>query len=155
MPLLRRFPEPSDPKREKPAPGDLRVLVTRRDGKPVAVVYRPKVAGFQGRPTVFTSPTGQESIDQIEFWNDVKLEYEKTETGFNVVVSLPLAKLGLALVPGTIQKMDVGYIFGNETGNTTATRAYWSNKSFTAGVTQDVPHEVRLEPAQWGSATVE
>jgi hypothetical protein len=51
--------------------------------------------------------------------------------------------------------MDVGYLFGNQTGNTTATRAYWSNKSFAAGVTQDVPHEARLEPAQWGNATVE
>src|SRR5207249_8862399 len=99
--------------------------------------------------------TGQESIDKIEFWEDVQLEYEKTDTGFNAVVHLPLAKLGLTPVPGTVQKMDVGYIFGNETGNTTATRAYWSNRGFTAGATQDVPHEVRLEPAQWGSATVE
>ena len=49
----------------------------------------------------------------------------------------------------------LGYLFGNQTGNATATRAYWSNKSFTARVTQDVPHEARLEPAQWGSATVE
>jgi len=121
----------------------------------IAARMASKVAGFQGLPTVFTSPTGQESIDQIEFWDDIKLEYEKTETGFNVVVCLPLARLGLKLTPGTVQKMDVGYIFGNLTGNTTALRAYWSNKSFTAGVTQDVPHETRLEPAQWGNATVE
>jgi sugar lactone lactonase YvrE len=145
----------TDPKRDKPAPGDIRVLVTRREGKALAVVYRPKVAGFQGQATVFTSPTGRESIDRIEFWDDIKLQYERTETGFNAVVSLPLARLGLALTPGTVQKMDVGYIFGNQTGNTTATRAYWSNKSFAAGVTQDVPHEARLEPGQWGSATVE
>ena len=145
----------ADPKRQQPAPGYLRVLVTRREGKPLAAVYRPKVAGFQGQPTVFNSPTGRESIDQMEFWEDVKLDYEKTYTGFNAVVYLPLAKLGLKLTPGTVQKMDVGYIFGNQTGNTTALRAYWSNKSFTAGVTQDVPHEARLEPAQWGSATVE
>jgi hypothetical protein len=145
----------ADPKRQKPAAGDLRVLVTRRDGKLLAVVYRPKQARFQGQATVFTSPTGQESIDRIEFWDDVKLQYAKTENGFQAVVSLPLARLGLTLKPGTVQRMDVGYIFGNPTGNTTALRAYWSNKSFTAGVTQDVPHEARLEPAQWGNATVE
>ena len=40
-----------------------------------------------------------------------------------------------------MQQLDVGYLFGNATGNATALRAYWSNKSFTAGVTQDVPHE--------------
>jgi hypothetical protein len=145
----------ADPQRQKPASGDLRVLVTRRGGKPLAVVYRPKEAGFRGQPTVFTSPTGRESIDRIEFWDDLKLQYEKTAGGFQAVVCLPLARLGLALTPGTVERMDVGYIFGNPTGNTTALRAYWSNKSFTAGVTQDVPHEARLEPAQWGNATVE
>jgi len=52
-------------------------------------------------------------------------------------------------------KMDVGYIFGNETGNITARRAYWSNRSFASQVTQDIPHEARLEPSEWGKVTVE
>lgn len=145
----------ADPKREKPVPGDVRVLVTQRAGKPFAAVYRPKVAGATGDPLVFSSPTGRETFDRIEFWEDLKLDYEKTETGFNAVVHLPLAKLGLTPKPGTIQRLDVGYIFGNVTGNTTATRAYWSNHSFSSGVTQDVPNEMRLEPNQWGNATVE
>ena len=85
----------------------------------------------------------------------MQLEYEKTDGGFNAVVSLPLAKLGLAPKSGTVQQLDVGYIFGNETGNITATRAYWSNYSFSSQVTQDIPHESRLEPAQWGEAVVE
>lgn len=145
----------ADPKRTAPAPGDVRLLITRRAGKPFAVVYRPKVAGFTGDPTVFTSPTGKESIDRIEFWDDLKMEYQKTETGFSVVVRVPLARLGWTPKPGTVQKMDVGYIFGNATGNTTAARVYWSNHSFSSGVTQDVPNEARLEPQHWGNATVE
>jgi len=145
----------ADPKRDKPAPGDLRVLVTRRRGTPVAVVYRPKVAGFRGEPVIFTSPTGKEAFDAIEVWEKVGLDYAKTETGFIAVVSLPLARLGLAPKPGTALRMDVGYLFGNETGNATAARAYWSNHSFSAGVTQDVPNEARLEPQHWGAATVE
>jgi hypothetical protein len=145
----------ADPKREKPAPGDLRVLVSRRDGNPVAVVYRPKVDGFTGQPATFTSPTGKEVFDSIEVWDNVKLDYEKTATGFNATVTIPLAKLGLTPKPGTTLKMDVGYIFGNETGNTTATRAYWSNHSFSSKVTQDVPSESRLEPKEWGEAVVE
>jgi sugar lactone lactonase YvrE len=150
----------ADPTREKPAPGDIRVLVTRRAGpdgaaKSFAVAYRPQVAGFSGAPTVFTSPTGRESFDQIEVWDDVALDYTKTETGFTAVVALPLARLGWTPKPGTLQKLDVGYLFGNETGNTTAVRAYWSNRSFSSQVTQDVPNEARLEPQHWGSATVE
>lgn len=86
---------------------------------------------------------------------DVKLTYEKVDGGFNAIVSLPLGKLGLIPKPGTTQRLDVGYIFGNETGNTTATRVSWSNHSFSSGVTQDVPNEARLEPAQWGEAVVE
>ncbi len=145
----------ADPKRDKPVPGDLRVLVSRRDGKPVAVIYRTKVADLKSEPVVFTSPTGKEVIDRIVVWDDVKLTYEKFDGGFNATVSLPLGKLGLTPKPGTTQRLDVGYIFGNETGNTTATRVYWSNHSFSSGVTQDVPNEARLEPAQWGEAVVE
>ena len=145
----------AEAQRTKPAPGDIRILATRRGGKAFVVVYRPKVAGFTGQPIVFTSPSGKESFDRIETWTDVPLACEKTETGFNAVLTLPLARIGLKLRPGTLQRMDVGYLFGNQTGSATSTRAYWSNHSFTAGVTQDIPHESRLEPAQWGSATVE
>jgi len=145
----------ADAKRDKPAPGDLRVLISQRDGKPVTAVYRPKVAGYAGEPILFTSPTGKESFDKIEIWDNIKLDYEKSPVGFNVVAYLPLARLGFTPKPGTVLKMDVGYIFGNTTGNITATRAYWSNHSFSSGVTQDVPNESRLEPKEWGSVTVE
>ena len=145
----------ADANRTTPAIGDIRVLVTRQNGKAIAVVYRPKVVGPAATPIVFTSPTGSESFDRIEIWNDVALSYEKTATGFEATVTLPLAKLGFTPVPGSIVRMDLGYIFGNETGNTTATRAYWSNHSMTAGVVQDVPNEARLEPSQWGKASVE
>jgi len=145
----------ADAKRTTPAPGDIRVLITQRDGKPLAVAYRPQVAGFTGDPTLFTSPTGKEAFDVIEVWNDVKVDYSKTLDGFDAVVTLPLARLGWKPAPGTTVKMDVGYLFGNETGNIISVRKYWSNASFSAGVTNDVPNESRLEPAQWGMATVE
>ena len=45
--------------------------------------------------------------------------------------------------------------WGNTTGNQCAQRAYWSNNSPTAGIIGDIPSESRLEPDQWGSATVE
>jgi hypothetical protein len=52
-------------------------------------------------------------------------------------------------------RLDFGYLFGNETGNQCAQRAYWSNSGPTAGIIGDVPSESRLEPNQWGTATVE
>ena len=63
--------------------------------------------------------------------------------------------IGLTLAKGQEMKMDVGYIFGSSTGSLVAARAYWSNNSFSANVTRDIPHESRLEPAEWGTAVVE
>ncbi len=143
------------PQRKTPAPGDVRLLVTRQDGKAVAVLYRPKVAGFTGQPIVLTSPTGQESFDQIEVLRDLKLAYRKTDTGFTATLAVPLPLLGLKLEPGQQVKLDAGYIFGNKQGTRTAIRAYLYNNSFTANVVDDIPHESRLEPDQWGQAAVE
>ncbi len=40
-------------------------------------------------------------------------------------------------------------------GTRAALRAYWTNNSFSANVTNDIPNESRLEPAEWGTAAVE
>ncbi len=140
----------------------VRVLVTTRDGKPFAAIYRPKVAGFAGEPTVFTSPTGKESFDDIAFLEGFPLTVEKTPTGFVARASLPLTALGLdsaagmTLAPGTKLKMDLGYVFGNARGaNKAVRRAYLFNNSFSANIVDDIPNESRLEPQEWGEATVE
>ncbi|GDY22147.1 hypothetical protein LBMAG56_34940 [Verrucomicrobiota bacterium] len=147
--------------RKTPAPGDLRLLVTRqlapgaKAAKPFAVLYRPKLKGFTGQPTVLNSPTGKESFDAIEVVENVGLEYRKTGSDFTALVSIPLDLIGLNLTPGQTVQMDVGYLYGNATGTLVAARSYWSNHSFSANVVNDVPNESRLEPAQWGKATVE
>ncbi len=145
----------ADARRTKPAAGDLRVLVTRQGGKPFAVVYRPKVKGFSGQPTVLKSPTGEETFDAIEVADWVGLDYRKTGAGFTATVSLPLARLGWTPKPGDTVKLDLGCLFGNPTGSIVASRAYWQNNSFSANVTNDIPTESRLEPAEWGTASVE
>jgi hypothetical protein len=145
----------ADAKRKTPAPGDLRILVTRQNGKCAAVVFRPRVAGFQGSPIVLTSPTGKESFDAIDATDRIALEYTKSAGGFQAVVAVPLDLIGWAPKPGAGLRMDVGYIFGNAAGTQASMRAYWMNNSFSANVTNDVPNESRLEPAEWGAATVE
>jgi hypothetical protein len=71
-------------------------------------------------------------------------------------VAIPLEALRLKLEPGQKVKMDVGYIFGNAQGVGKAVRrAYLSNNSFSANVVDDIPNEARLEPKEWGEASVE
>jgi hypothetical protein len=141
--------------RTRPAAGDVRILVTRQQGQPVAVVYRPRVKGFRGQPVVLKSPTGQEEFDAIEVSDRVRLDYRKTPAGFSAVVTIPLSALGWTPQPGSAVRLDLGYLFGNATGNQCALRAYWSNTGPTAGIINDVPSESRLEPHRWGTATVE
>ena len=83
------------------------------------------------------------------------LDYRATPTGFSAQVAIPLQLLGWTPKSGSAVKMDLGYIYGNATGNQEAIRSYWSNNSFNANVTGDVPSELRLEPAQWGTVLVE
>lgn len=149
----------ADPKaaadRATPAPGDQRLLVTRQNGKTVAVLYRPKVKGFAGQPIVLTSPTGKESFDAIETTEQVKLDYAKTQTGFTATLTIPLDLLGLKLAPGQAVPMELGYIYGNAAGTQASARSYLTNNSFSANVVNDVPNESRLEPKEWGKAIVE
>ena len=145
----------ADPKRKKPAPGDVRILISRQKAKPFAVVYRPKVAGFAGQPIVLTSPTGKEPFDSIERTDNIELTYRKRPGGFQAIAAIPLSLLGWQPKPGQQVRLDVGYIFGNKPGTQVALRAYWMNNSFSANVTADIPNESRLEPHEWGTAVVE
>jgi len=145
----------ADPKRKTPVPGDVRILVTRQKGKPLAVIYQPKAKDFKGEPIVLSSPTGKETFEAIQADAPVGLDYQKTGEGFKATVSIPLQLIGWSPQPGAKVRLDFGYIFGNATGSQAAVRAYWSNNSFSANVVSDVPNESRLEPAEWGEATVE
>jgi len=147
----------ADPKRTTPAPGDVRILVSRRDSKPYAVVFRPRVAGFKGEPIVLKSPTGTESFDAIAVCDKVGLAYQKQANAplFTAVVSIPLDVLGWKPQAGSKMRMDLGYVFGNETGTKAMARSYWMNNGFSANVLNDVPNESRLTPAEWGEADIE
>lgn len=146
----------ADTKRKTPAPGDVRLLITRQNGKPLAVLYTPKVRGFAGQPIVLTSPTGKESFDDIKVIPDVSLEYTPRAGGFTALVTVPLRVLGWAPKAGATVKLDIGFIFAkNATGFQAALRSYWANNSFTANIVDDLPHESRLEPGEWGTAGIE
>jgi hypothetical protein len=145
----------ADPTRDTPVPGDVRLLVTRKNGKPFAMLYQPEVQGFKGTPEVFKSPTGSESFDRVRSFSDLAMAYRKTGVGFEATVTIPLAALDLSLRPGQTIKMDLGYIFGNAQGTRVAVRSYAKNSSFTANVVNDIPHESRLQPKHWGHAVVE
>jgi hypothetical protein len=134
----------SDPKRERPAAGDVRLLVTRAKGKTLAVLYRAVVPGTK-EPVPFSSPWRTIKIDRVE---DVSADVELAGgTDGNFEFSIPLEKLGLQPSAGDAIRGDIGLLRGD--GAQTIQRVYWCNKA--TGITADVPSEAELTPRLWGA----
>ena len=148
----------ADPKREKAAVGDLRLLVARVGGKPKAMLYRQVVPGTQ-EPEPFISPVKRVSMDRIDDVSDgvqvaaSPLSPAPGQYADEVVyeVSVPLATLGLVPQPGTSVRGDLGVLRGD--GIETAARVYWHNKTTT--FVSDIPGEVELNPGLWGEVRFE
>jgi len=133
----------SDPKRERAAAGDVRLLVTRAKGKTFAVLYKAVVPGTK-EPVPFSSPWRTITLDRVE---DVSADVELAGgTDGNYELSIPLAKLGLQAKAGDVLRGDVGLLRGD--GAQTLQRVYWCNKA--TGITADVPSEAELTPRLWG-----
>jgi DNA-binding beta-propeller fold protein YncE len=141
--------------REEPAPGDVRLLITRQEEKTRAVLYEPEVKDFDGESIVMESPVDRETFDRITVVDGIELDYTPTGEGFTATATIPLKLLGWDPVSGQGVKMDLGYIFGDKTGRNALKRAYWSNNGFEANVVDDIPDESRLNPEFWGTAVVE
>ena len=129
-------------KRDRPAVGDSRLLVTRVKNQTVAWLYRAVVPGTK-EPVPFSSPWRTITLDRVE---DVSAQVQLAGTNGNFEISIPLATLGLKPQAGQKLKGDLGILRGN--GFQTVQRVYWSNKA--SGIVADVPSEAELTPKLWG-----
>jgi hypothetical protein len=122
--------------------GDLRLFVTKRNGQPLAVLYRQR-AHAGGNRVTFASPVGEEAFDDVQ---DVSRYVELTSEGGNYEISVPLSLLGLDSPVGKVYRGDAGIVLSD--GTRARARMYWHNKADS--MTADVPSEARLNPSQWG-----
>ena len=133
----------ADPKRGDAKAGDLRLLVTRVEGKrPLAMLYRAVVPGT-AKPVAFSSPWRTITLDRAD---DVTAQVELAGADGLYELSIPLATLGWAPKAGTTVRADLGILRGD--GQQTLQRVYWSNKG--TAIVSDVPSEAQLTPALWG-----
>lgn len=126
----------------QPMVGDLRLFVTKRNGTPLAVLYRQRTRESGSRVT-FASPVGEETFDDVR---DVSQWVRLDSDGGNYTISVPLSLLGLDSSKGKIYRGDAGIVLSD--GVRARARMYWHNKSDS--MTADVPSEARLNPSQWG-----
>ena len=132
--------------RRAPAAGDVRLLITRVQGRTAALLYRAVVPGTT-EPIAFSSPWRTVRLDRVE---DVSPRVQLAGDKGNYEFSIPLAVLGWKPEPGVTVRGDVGILRGN--GFQTLQRVYWSNKA--TGITADVPSEAELTPQLWGRIKV-
>lgn len=127
-----------------PAPGDTRLLVTRVEGRPRAVLYRPLAAGAPAsEQVVYQSPIGKQSFDQVL---DVSDAIALGGRGGDYEFSIPLERIGLKPEKGREILGDLGILRGQ--GGQTVQRIYWNN--FDTLLVSDLPSEARLQPGRWG-----
>ena len=141
----------ADAKRSDAAVGDVRLLMTVFEGKPVAVLYQWKVKG-EKQPVTFTCPWRSHTVDRVDVLSDAKINITRRSGGYILEAAVPLASIGWAPQAGKEYKMDLGVIFSDAKGDNRAARVYWSNQA--TGLVADVPGEIMAEPRQWGTATV-
>jgi hypothetical protein len=127
---------------KKPEVGDIRLFVTKRNGRVLAVLYRQRATGSGNRQT-FASPVGEVIFDDVQ---DVSKYVEVASTGPNYEFSVPLSVLGLRDPAGKTFRGDVGLVLSD--GVRARARIYWHNK--WDSMAADVPSEARLNPSQWG-----
>jgi len=144
----------ADPTRDKPVPGDVRLLLTRTAKGPIAVCYRYVVPGTK-EPVLFASPTGRVTVDRVEVLAKVTITVRKRKTGYTLTAVVPWAALAGAPYtpkPGTVLRGDVGVLLGDPDGGATVERLYWANRH--TAIVADVPSEIVLPVTEWGSFTL-
>ena len=138
----------------KEAAGNLRLLMTIKDGKtPIAVLNAKKAPGAAASEKFdFSSPWRTITFDRVVIARSVTLASAPGKGGYIVEASIPWSDLGITPKSGLRLKADVGVLFGDG-GTQTVSRQYWSNKA--TGLVNDVPGEADLEPKAWGTFTLE
>jgi len=143
----------ADPKRTKPVAGDIRLLFSSMEDKPVCVLYEPFARGGEQAPRLFTSPTGVESFDRVELLKAAKVAIRRTSEGYTLEAAVPLSAIGFAPQPSASYKGDLGVIWSDEGGSRNVLRACYFNKD--TAIVNDIPTEARLQPGNWGQIVVE
>lgn len=131
--------------------GDMRLLVTVKAGKPLAVLYRPVAPGApKEEAAAFSSPWRTVKMDSVR-----TVEFPLTATpvpgGCLVRAAIPLKLLGVDSLRGKTLRGDFGVLKADSSGQRCTSRNYWSNK--TANNTSDIPDEAILTPPLWGDLT--
>ncbi len=127
--------------------GDLRLLLSVFETKPVAVVYRYKVPGTD-KPSEFSSPVTTTKIDVIKVIEGAKFQVRRGAQDYDLSATIPFEALGFKPAKGKSYRGDFGIVYSDKHGKTNSLRMNWSNL-FTSMIS-DLALESVIEPKHWG-----
>ncbi|NQT20372.1 MAG: hypothetical protein HQ592_11750, partial [Planctomycetes bacterium] len=143
----------AEPHRD-PKPGDVRIVFSQLNGKPVAVLMKPIDNTSLAEKTVkFTSPIGTRIFQRLEVIADARVAVRKGSGTYVLEASVPLKTIGLTPKPGVTIRGDLGFISSDARGMINTARTYWCNQH--TNLVNDLPHEAWLYPDKWGEMTFE
>jgi len=127
--------------------GDLRLSIGNAGGQDTAELFR-RIAKVQ-KPETFNSGVFKNYVMQyVGPVPDARILVTKGAKGYVVEAAIPLADLDFSPAKGTTYRGDMGVTYGDEAGERTRLRVYWSNQ--TTGIVDDQVAELMMEPRNWG-----
>jgi hypothetical protein len=133
----------ANPYRQHAALGDIRLLLSEFQGKPIAVLYQP-VTTHPKHPVTLLAAT----IDRITRLTDAKVAFHRYKGYYTLTARVPLADLGLGWNHGKTLRGDVGVIYADQTGRNRILRLYYYNHH--TKIISDLTTEATLQPRYWG-----
>ncbi len=133
--------------------GDMRLLMTFKDNKPLAVLYEPVAPGAPKEQNAsFSSPWRTIPMERVRVVS-FPLTMKPVQGGYAVTAAVPLSLLGIDSLKGKVLRGDFGVLGSDSAGQECTSRNYWSNK--TTNNTNDVPDEAILTPSLWSELKFE
>lgn len=124
-----------------------RMLVTKQNGVPIAVVYKPQSAS--SKPYVFKSPVRESPFAYVSVEPTITFQEQVGSREYVIAATIPWQVLGITPKAGLSLHGDLGILFGSDTGDRTDLRVQWVDKE--TNVVNDVPTEAEFFPANWGT----
>ena len=133
---------------------DLRLLMTIKEGTPIAVINRKTAPGAPASDKyVFSTNWHVLEFEQVKAVKEVQIVSSPIQDGYFVQAVIPWKMLGFIPRSGLKFRADAGALMADQGGVNTIARHYWSNKA--TALVSDIPGEAELTPALWGNWTLE
>lgn len=134
-------------------PGDLRIIFSVFNGKPVAILYRYKaLPGENKQPEDFTSPVMTVTVEVVKVLENAEIKINRKKNSYTLIAKIPLKELAWKPIKGKSYRADFGIVYSDKKGVINEQRMNWSNRK--TGLVADLPGETLIDPKQWGTLVI-